>query len=386
VLETLEYIYRNSHENYRINLNKIIKQKASSYIRFIKEDYNLNELQELESKGLIASVNESQGIILPLGYGLLERKCELDAYSEYDLLKEIYNEVCISIIDNFKKNNYTNQDCVLAIYILFMGSCSENEAFPFKMIDKTFQFFSVIQHDINYIFSRLFYYGNKNNNNLKDSIMLRNWLGRNGSNGNIKKITDLYDIKSDQGLGIKYLWFDIKNVKEDVNKILTAILNKKENIILILNLKKAAMDYLLVNTIPYEMKLELGERTLRNQILEEVIEYCNIYIEKYSEGRIIDNEINIENLTYIERSIELTYENFQGLYKRITEIIENSPKVGLILIECHYRLRNLLDFMDSFDDKNQIDKQLCDEKLGKDFNELIMESSKMAKKYILEDI
>lgn len=380
MIKTLYKIYDNLSENTKIDLAKIVKQKASSYLKFNIADFDKDDLNELKNNKLITFIDDSQGIILPLGYALLESNYDIfNTYNEYELLKKIYDQLCDRILAQFIRDNYTNQDCALAIYILFMGSASEKEAFPFKRLDKTFQFYSIIHHDINYIYSRLFYSTDKRIEGLKDEVMLRNILGRNDKNGNIIKKINLYNVKLDKGQGTKYIWFDINSIEQDVEKILYALLENKENLILILNLKKLAMDYLLVNAIPYEMKLELGERILRNKILEQVIAYCNKYTDNYTSN--VDDSISreeaIEIINSIKEIIIINFNNIRKLYDEITNAITKLPQIGLILIEVHYRLGNAINYINkiSSDDDLKVDiLQIFKEKTGDDFSELLNDS------------
>lgn len=385
----LREIFNSTNQKGKIDLGKIIKQKASSYPKFAINDFEESKLIELKEKKLISFIDDSNGVILPLGYALLEGEFEtLSSYNEFELLKVIYNELCNKIFEQFNRDNYTNLDCALGMFILIMGSTSRKDSFPFKKMDKNFAYYPIIEYHINYIYTRLFYNKDKRLIALKDEVMLRNILGRNDKNGNISNKTDLYKVESDRGQGVKRIWFEINKLEMDIKNILDSLLSNKLNLIMILNLKKITMDYLLINTLPYEMKSDLGERILRDKVLEQIISYCNNYIEI----NILDTK---DNLTNEEKKLVLEnirfdsvqeYQQIKELYESISDIINRMPEIGLIFVEIHYRLGSFTNYYESLSETeeklNEDIKHIFSEKVGEDFFDLLLESKNVALEFL----
>lgn len=385
----LREIFNSTKQKGKIDLNKIIKQKASSYPTFAIKDFEENKLIELKEKKLISFIDDSNGFILPLGYALLEGKFEtLSSYNEFELLKVIYNELCNRIFEQFNRDNYTNLDCALGMFILIMGSTSRKDSFPFKKLDKNFAYYPIIEHHINYIYTRLFYNKDKRVMALKDEVMLRNILGRNDKNGNISNKTDLYKVESDRGQGVKRIWFEINNVEKDIKNILDSLLANKLNLVMILNLKKITMDYLLINTLPYEMKSDLGERILRDKVLEQIISYCNNYIDI----NILDAKANLsdEEKKLILENTRFDsvpeYQQIKDLYDSISDIINRMPEIGLIFVEIHYKLGRFINYYESLSETeeklNEDIKNIFNENVGEDFFDLLLESKNVALEFL----
>lgn len=372
MIEKLRIIYKQHYKSQKIDLMKIVRQKSSSFKKIPLEEtpFDSIELGELEAQGLIAVIDDWL-IILPLGFAyLLHDPTSLTMNNEYQLLKELYEEQCKQIVEPLQSDNYSELDCALGIFILLMGSVSNNYAFPFISKGKTYEYYNVIHNFMNYIAFRLFYCKEKHPKQLKNEIELRNILGRNDKSGNLIKRTKLHAVENDRGKGIKLHWFELSDLKEGIVNIFDGLFLDNKDLITMLNLKKIAMDNLLVNNIPVDLKNLLGDRPVRANVLTEIISYVNYIIED------INGKTDLVTLEINDFHLDLTegYDEVKRFYKFLTDTIWAYPQYGIYFIELHFRVARIkYEYEQNLIENRNFSLLHFNELLGSDIQDLLNE-------------
>jgi len=355
MIEKLSYIYSSiCNEKSKIDLDKIIKQRSSSYLKFKIHDQDpiltKFDIYELTENKLIANIDNEEYIILPLGYTLLESGfTDYNENVEYMLLQKIYNIQCKQLVNTLQVDNkLSSLECALGFFILLNGCTSRESGFPFIKYEDSYRFIEIIRSAINELSFRLFYNSSDVIIKLRDHIHLRNLLGRNNKNGTLRKLTGLHNIGTDKGNGITLHWFDIEDEKgkvdcNKINGVLDKMLSKNMDIITLINIKKIALDYSLVNLLPYELKSIMGMQACRGEVLQMIISYVNSSIHKLID---IDNsnlnEILKEKLNSLDLNPSSDFHQVLNMYNLITDIINTNPEIGVFLIEIHYRLAKVV--------------------------------------------